>query len=160
MISKSALHAIRAAAILALLGKGEFAETGSLARRIDAPPNYLGKLLQSLARGKLVVSRKGPRGGFQLARDPSSIRLLDIVDAIDQVSRWEGCFLGLPTCSDSSPCAVHERWDRVRGEYLDLLTDTTIADVVDRLLEAKDGTAERDIDVATSNLLGIEAPPG
>ena len=160
MISKSALHAIRAAAILALLDDGEFAETGSLARRIDAPPNYLGKLLQSLARGKLVVSRKGPRGGFQLARGADTIRLLDIVDAIDHVSRWEGCFLGLPTCSDTSPCAVHDRWDRVRGEYLDLLADTTIADVVERLLETKSGAARGDIEIVTSNLRGSADPPG
>jgi Rrf2 family protein len=159
MISKSAVHALRAASILAMLEDGEYSESGSLARRIDAPPNYLSKLLQTLARAGVVLSRKGPRGGFRLARDPGEIRLIDVVEPIDQVSRWDGCFLGLPICSDSSPCAVHERWDRVRREYFDLLADTTIGDVIARLRETGLGEPG-DIDMAANHLRGIEDPPG
>ena len=110
MTSKTGLHAIRALVQLALLPEGEFAGAVSLAKEIDAPSNYLGKLLQSMAREGLVQSRKGARGGFRLARDPEKISLRDVLEPIDHVSRWNGCFLGLPVCSDDAPCGVHERW--------------------------------------------------
>lgn len=129
MISRSGLHAIRALAILASTPGGRSLGTAAIARRIEAPPNYLGKLLRVMGRTGLVRSRKGTGGGFRLARDPSSIRLLDVVEPIDHVARWTTCLLTGSPCSLESPCAVHPRWARVREDYLDLLATTTIADV-------------------------------
>jgi Rrf2 family protein len=132
VISTSALHAIRALVFLARQPRGAFAGTGSVADAIDAPPNYLGKLLQALARANLVSSRKGLRGGFRLERDPAEISLLEIAEPIEQVSRWEGCFLGGGECSDDAPCAVHAKWGALRDAYLSLLSETTIADLIKR----------------------------
>lgn len=67
MISRTGIHAIRALASLATLSKEARIGTAILAGLISAPPNYLGKLLQSLARHGLVDSRKGLHGGFRLA---------------------------------------------------------------------------------------------
>ncbi len=58
MISRTGIHAIRALASLATLSKEARMGTAILAGLISAPPNYLGKLLQSLARHGLVDSRK------------------------------------------------------------------------------------------------------
>ena len=55
MISKTGLHAVRAILALARLRDGEFAGAASVAREIGAPQNYLGKLLQTLARCGLVA---------------------------------------------------------------------------------------------------------
>ncbi len=115
---------------LARLPEGTYAGATSIAKEIGAPPNYLGKLLQSLAREGLVQSQKGLGGGFQLTRAPRAISLLDVVEPIEQVSRWSGCILGHPQCSDEVPCAIHDRWKNVRNAYLRLLQQTTIADLV------------------------------
>lgn len=131
MISRTGLHAIRALAHLARVEDGSFVGAAKLGDTIGAPPNYLGKILQGLVTAGLVESRKGANGGFALALPPRSIRLLDVVDPIDHLSRWQGCFLGQSTCSDEDACAVHERWARLRDEYLGLLSDTTIGELVD-----------------------------
>ena len=130
MISKTGLHAIHAICALARTQDGEWVGTRTLAEEIGAPKNYLGKLLQTLARQGLVESQKGLGGGFRLALNASSITLMDVVERIDQVERWSQCFLGLPQCSSDNPCAVHDKWGEMRDGYLSLLRNTSIADLL------------------------------
>jgi len=130
LVSKTALYAIRALCALAKLPGGERAGAASIADAIGAPPNYLGKLLQTLSRRGLVESKKGLNGGFRLAKTPESITLKDVVDPIDQVGRWSECLLGMNECSPENGCVVHDRWGPLRDGYLALLEETSIADMV------------------------------
>jgi Rrf2 family protein len=116
--------------------------TATLAAKIDAPPNYLGKLLQTLARHGLVDSRKGLGGGFSLARVPGEIRLLDVVEPMEQVDRFSGCFLGRAECSDADPCALHDRWADLRDRYLAILSETTLAELLETGRDAVDLSAD------------------
>jgi DNA-binding IscR family transcriptional regulator len=116
MLSKSGIHAVRALMVLAELPEGTYAGAVSIAERIGAPKNYLGKILQQLSREGLLVSQKGMGGGFRLARDPKDISLLSVG----------------ATCSEDDPCPIHDRWKTVKEAYLELLTETTIADLVMR----------------------------
>jgi Rrf2 family protein len=62
---------------------GQSVPAAKLAAFYDLPAAYLNKQLQALARAGIVISTPGPRGGFQLARSPESISLLDVVVAIE-----------------------------------------------------------------------------
>ena len=64
-----------------------------------------------------LVSKKGPTGGFGLARSAKEITLLDIVEAIDGVSFTTNCVLGFPECSGKNPCSVHEQWGEIREDF-------------------------------------------
>ncbi|MBI1388227.1 MAG: Rrf2 family transcriptional regulator [bacterium] len=130
MLTRTGIHAIRAMAALAETPDGAYAGAAAIAERIDAPRNYLGKLLQTLSRVGLVESQKGLGGGFRLRLRPQKITLLDIVDPIEHVSRWSGCILGRESCSEDNPCALHLRWKKVRDEYLKMLEKTTVADLL------------------------------
>ena len=129
MIGKTGLHAIRALAQLTGLPEGQSRGAAQIAEHIDAPPNYLAKLLRILARQGLVESQKGHGGGFRLARDARKIRLLDVVEPFEQIGSWHGCILRQKDCSDEDPCAIHDRWKRLRDSYLTMLAETTIADL-------------------------------
>ncbi len=132
MLSKTGLHAVRAMAALARLPAGAYAGAASIAQGTGAPQNYLGKLLKNLAGQGLLESQKGLGGGFRLARDARKITLFDVIEPIEHVSRWSGCILGLPACSDAAPCALHKRWKAVRNSYLKMLQQTTLAELVAR----------------------------
>lgn len=136
MISKTALHAVRAVIALGKLPAGGFCGASAVAAQVNAPPNYLGKLLQSLADKGIVHSQRGLGGGFRLAREPKDITLYDIVDPIDHVSRWTGCFLGLPSCNSADPCAMHHHWARVREAYLSMLNTVTLAEILGKPAKA------------------------
>jgi len=133
MISKTAIHAVRALATLGAHPADAYAGAAEIAEQIGAPRNYLGKLLKTLADAGLVESQKGKGGGFRLARQPEQISILEVVEPIDRVSRWSGCFLGGARCADQAPCAVHERWGKVRDVYLRFLRNTTLADLAGRV---------------------------
>jgi len=62
---------------------GRSVTAARLAAFYDLPAAYLNKQLQALARAGILTSTTGPRGGFQLARSPERISLLDVVVAID-----------------------------------------------------------------------------
>lgn len=129
MLSKTALHALHAVAQLAELPEGQYRGASSIAEEIGAPANYLGKLLQALVQEGIVYSQKGIGGGFRLARKPSEVSLYDVVEPIDHISKWSGCFMGRKTCSPESPCAMHLRWAGVRDDYFAMLREATIADI-------------------------------
>ena len=131
MLSRSGIYAIRAAAALARVPRGKFIGAGELAKQIDAPRNYLSKILQELARHGVLESQKGVGGGFRLAQDPKQITLLDVVDPVERLTRLMGCILGRPECRDDSPCPLHARWKKIREEYLQLLRGTTLADLAE-----------------------------
>lgn len=132
MLSKTAVHAVKAVIVLAELPEKGFQGTASLAKRIGAPQNYLGKLLQILARAGVVQSQRGLGGGFQLAKPPEEIRIFDIVDPIDHLSRWTGCLMGGALCAQDAPCGMHEGWAKAREAYLGMLESSTVADVLSR----------------------------
>ncbi len=130
MLSKTGIHAIRAIVVLAEQEEGYYAGAVSIAEKIGAPKNYLGKLLQLLSHEGLVESQKGLGGGFRLARDAKSISLFDIVDPIEHIGKRVGCILGRDKCSDGNPCALHLKWKSIRDQYIELLQETHISDLV------------------------------
>jgi Rrf2 family protein len=129
MLSKTARHALAAILSLADLPDGDYAGAADIAAQIGAPRNYLGKLLKLLADEGLLESQKGKGGGFRLARPSEEISVFEVVEPIDRVSRWNGCFMGQGRCSDDAPCTMHHRWAGVRNAYLRFLQETSIASV-------------------------------
>jgi Rrf2 family transcriptional regulator, iron-sulfur cluster assembly transcription factor len=129
MLSKTSTHAARALILLAQLPEGHYAGAAALAQEIGAPRNYLGKMLQTLARSGLLVSQKGLNGGFRLARDAAKITLFDIAEPFDHVSRWGGCLLGRHQCDLAAPCAAHTQWGPVRDAYFAFLRGVSLADL-------------------------------
>ncbi len=134
MISKTGIHALQALAALAQLSNGAYAGAADLADTTGAPRNYLGKLLKALSRAGLVESQKGRGGGFRLAKDPARITLLDVMEPAARVTRWTGCFMGRPTCSNESPCVLHDRWRTARDAYFQFLKATTVADLATQFI--------------------------
>ncbi len=126
MISKSSRHAVSALTFLARLGRDEYAGANRIAVEIEAPKNYLGKLLNKLAAAGHLESTKGYNGGFRLKKPASRITIYDIVDPIDHLSKWDMCFLGDNKCSCKSQCAVHGTWHKIRADYLKFLKNTTL----------------------------------
>lgn len=130
MLTKTSKQVINAFVELARLNEGEWLDVGTIAQRIKAPQNYLGKMLKNLISSGLVQSQKGLGGGFRLAKNPSEVTLFDVVAPIENVSVWSVCALGMKKCSESNPCPVHNQWKVAKDEYLSFLKKTTIASLV------------------------------
>ncbi|SOE23511.1 Rrf2 family protein [Spirosomataceae bacterium TFI 002] len=128
MFSKACEYGIRAAIFIA--GQSLLDRKVSLkdvAEAIESPTAYTSKILQKLARSGLINSDKGPTGGFSInAKDLSTLKLSDIVLAIDGDTIYKGCGLGLKKCNDKKPCPVHNQFILVRYELKKMLETTSV----------------------------------
>lgn len=75
--------ALHCCALLAGMPEGRYLSTKTLAEFHGLPKEYLSKALQSLSQSGLVITTLGPAGGYRLAKAPSEISFLDIVEAVE-----------------------------------------------------------------------------
>ncbi|HXJ15656.1 MAG TPA: Rrf2 family transcriptional regulator [Candidatus Polarisedimenticolia bacterium] len=127
--SKPCEYAIRALAFLARLPVNGAAQGREIAEAEGLRAPVLGKVLQELVRKGLLVSRRGPGGGFRLARNPQLITLRDVVAAIDGLDQFLECAVGLERCSDDSPCPLHDTWKDLRTQMMNYLEATTLSEM-------------------------------
>ena len=101
---------------------------------LDLPMPFLAKILQSLARQKILLSSKGPNGGFSLARDPREIHLIDVVKAIDGEDVFSRCVLHNDNCrsidSNKVACALHGDYVKQRSRIEKMFEDKTVFSLV------------------------------
>ena len=114
------------------MAPGAFADARDIAARIQAPPNYLAKLLGQLGRAGFVEARKGAGGGFRLARPASELSLYDLLEPVEQLMKEGDCILGGNGCDGKTPCALHDRWGAVRALTLDFLKNTRLDSLVSK----------------------------
>jgi Rrf2 family protein len=109
MFSSTAEYALRAIVHLAT-ERARPLTAQHIARVTRVPAGYLSKIMQDLARARIVHSQRGPNGGFTLAREADHLSVLDVVNAVDPIKRITECPLGLPE-HGLNLCRLHRRLD-------------------------------------------------
>lgn len=102
---------------------------------IKVPKEFVSKMLQTLTESGIVGSKKGKKGGFYLARRPSQIKLIEIVEAIDGLEVFNNCVLGFPDCSSDHPCPVHDKWGKIRDEAFKMLSEETLEQLKEKTVK-------------------------
>ncbi len=143
LFSRQCEYAIQAVLYLALKPQGEMVPSRKLARKLKIPYHFLSKIFQDLTRKGLLVSLKGPAGGFTLGLPAENITLFHIVEAIDGVGFTRDCVLGFPECSGKNPCSVHETWGRLREEIYSMLVNKNIAQMGTEMRKPEYRAADR-----------------
>lgn len=133
MFSKTCEYAIRALIFIAQRTKrGERVGIKEIADGIGSPAHFIAKILQELVKKQLVLSYKGPSGGFAL--DPSSeCTLADVVKAVDGDKIFSGCGLGLDQCSESCPCPIHHKFKKIRTDFSVMLQNAKLVEFSEQL---------------------------
>jgi len=121
MLSNTSKYAVRAVIYLAM-NAGEEKKIGikQISKDLNIPTPFLGKILQTLAKHKLLSSTKGPHGGFGLGRSSEDIKLIDIVDIIDGQDIFNKCLIRLDNCNDKEPCSMHNKYAEIRSQLMDI----------------------------------------
>jgi Rrf2 family protein len=97
-----------------------------VSKELKVPKEFISKVMQILTSSGIIGSKKGKSGGFFLAKKPSKIKLIDIVEAIDGLDVFKSCILGFPGCSVDTPCPVHDKWGKLREEAFKMLSKETL----------------------------------
>lgn len=126
MFSKACEYAIRSVLFVMVKSsrEGKRVRVKEIAKEIDAPEAFTAKVLQKLVKENLLQSSTGPKGGFYIDdEDLKSLKLADIVKAIDGDGIFVSCALGLPSCDPDHPCPVHHRFGEIRDGLQKMLSD-------------------------------------
>lgn len=135
MFSKACEYGIRATLYVAAQSlQGKRVVLPEIAKAIDSPVPFTAKILQQLAKAKLVQSNKGPNGGFSLSEnDLDNIKLKDLVLAIDGDSLFKECGLGLKSCDEQAPCPIHHTFKPIRTQIIAMLEATSLKTISEQL---------------------------
>ncbi len=129
LITRETDYAVRTVLYLAR-EQDRTASVTEVARTMHIPKSFLAKILQRLVRSRILKSRRGVNGGFQLARKPSDITLFSITEAIQCPAGINLCAVDSKKCKWSATCSVHPVWVDIRKEVERRLKKQLIAGLV------------------------------
>jgi Rrf2 family protein len=108
-------YAVRLVVDLAGRPGGDVVRTEDLTVSTGVPRPYLAKIVQALARARLVQTRQGPGGGVSLLGHPASITLRQVVEAIEGPIHLNRCLVRPGECPRDAFCAAHPVWARIQA---------------------------------------------
>lgn len=108
-----------------------------IASEKDIPQHFLSKILQLLVKHKLLISMKGPNGGFHLSKPAKEITLIEIVEAIDGLDIFDQCGIGFRECNEEDPCPIHVDYSRIREHVKHLFETKTLEALAEDVLNGE-----------------------
>ncbi len=117
--------------------------------------SYLEQLFGRMRRSGLVLSTRGPGGGYTLARPGAEISVADIIHAVDEPIDATQCG-GEENCHDgTSKCLTHDLWSGLNEHIFSYLRGITLAQLVEA---GRQREAKRVITLHGSNRSPAESP--
>jgi FeS assembly SUF system regulator len=100
-----------------------------LAACSDLPVPMVSKVLKALAREGLLVSQRGSKGGYRLAREPEDLTVSEMIRVLEGPVALTDCAIGPALCEHETMCAVREPWQLISRVVEQALADVTLADL-------------------------------
>jgi FeS assembly SUF system regulator len=123
---------------LARSGSEKVYTAPELAEELQLPLPTVRKILKTLTRENLLVSQRGAAGGYNLARDPDDITLMDMVVALEGPVALTECSTGDPcACERQTVCDLQENWNLVNHLFRNTLESYTLKQMAGTLPGAR-----------------------
>lgn len=110
--------------------EGGFIFLRDIAKKEEISEKYLGQLIISLRSAGLLASKRGAEGGYQLARPPETITVLEVVEALEGKMVIVDCLRDEALCKKAASCAAREIWQKLQNAIITTLGNITLADAV------------------------------
>ncbi|MFM2129302.1 MAG: hypothetical protein RL477_848 [Pseudomonadota bacterium] len=138
-------YAVMAMADLARNGGEKPLSLAEIAERQEISLSYLEQLFAKLRKGGLVRSVRGPGGGYLLSRSADTVRISDIIVAVDEPIRATRCTPGSPlSCQgNKGRCMTHDLWEELSNHIHLFLSAVTLADVATQKVLGMSGVIYR-----------------
>jgi Rrf2 family protein len=135
MMTAKGKYCLKALACLASLEPGAKMQAIDIAKKQDIPKNFLDVILNDLRHANIISSKKGPGGGYMLARGASEIRIGEIIRLIDGPLAALACasrtaYRACEDCADVRRCKIRLMMGQVREAVSAILDSASVADLV------------------------------
>ena len=133
MLAQKTRYALRSLLYLAEQGGDAPVQLASIASTQNVPPKYLELIMLELKKAGMVRSRRGPKGGYLLARAPSEISFGEVVRAMEGPIALIPCasvnfYAPCGDCHDESSCAIRRAFSILRDQSAKLLEGISLAE--------------------------------
>jgi FeS assembly SUF system regulator len=118
--------------LMATLAQGDEGATHNareLAAEVGLPDPVVSKLLKTLARGGLLESHRGAKGGYSLARSPREISVPEMIEVLEGPIHLTDCAQHSGACEKEPSCQVREPWQLINAAVHDALARISLADL-------------------------------
>ncbi|WP_332690475.1 RrF2 family transcriptional regulator, partial [Bosea sp. (in: a-proteobacteria)] len=137
MLTNKGKYGLKAIIHLAGLEAGATAQVAEIALKNDISKKFLDAILLDLRNAGMLRSKKGPGGGYALAKPARTIKVGAVIRALEGPIAPIACasrsaFRPCEDCSDSEACSVRSVMSEVRDAIAEVVDNTTIADLVQR----------------------------
>ena len=131
-LSTKGRYAMVALADIALQDNAELVTLGDISKRQDISLPYLEQLFVKLRRAELVVSVRGPGGGYKLARPTSDIRICEVMAAVDETvdALHVGAGASGAASGSKAQSMTNRLWESLSANVYVFLHQTRLSDVV------------------------------
>jgi Rrf2 family transcriptional regulator, iron-sulfur cluster assembly transcription factor len=140
-LTRGADYGLRGMIHLAQRATGDVALVRDVADTEQVPESYLAKIFQDLSRSGLMISHRGAKGGFSLARDPAEITMREMIEAIEGPIYLVPCLDSRQQCDRMGECALQEAMALAQDRFLEELDRTSLRSLADRAVELSRGSA-------------------
>lgn len=128
--SKSYGYALRSILYLTTHVEGRCVQLNEIAAKLKIPRHFLGKVMKKLAKEGVLHSQRGPSGGFSVHKETLKTPLLKIASITGDSAHFDSCVLRLKKCNSLHPCPLHHKAQEIRNRWINLLSATTIGDLL------------------------------
>jgi Rrf2 family protein len=135
VISQKSRHALRALLVIASKGDGATVQISEIIRHSGIPKKFLQFILLELKNNGLLISRRGPMGGYSLSRPADKINFADVLRITDGPLALTPCvsvtaYSKCKDCFEETTCAIRRVLLRVRNTTANILESNSLADAL------------------------------
>jgi len=135
-LSAESKYAMRAMFDIAYHSTGQPAKAEEIARRESIPEKFLEQILRKLKGAGLLSSRRGPKGGYALAKPAEEITVGTIIGSLEGPCGHDCCYETdaeqIESCELTSRCVTASTWRDLARQIDELLESVTVADMCAR----------------------------
>lgn len=127
--TKRADYGLMAIHFIASHGDDGAVSAKRIAEEFNIPPERLAKILQRLAKKKLITSHNGPKGGYVLTRHPDEITVGQVVRALEGPLRVVNCMSEHDDCPQFARCNLRRPVQKIQASITHVLDSMTLAEL-------------------------------
>ena len=128
-LSNTSQYAINIMVAIAQHKEAKLLNAKSISDIFDIPYKYLTRIMPQLVEANLIISTRGREGGYSLAKEASSINIVDILNAVNDSLHASKCILKAGMCDVNNKCALHDSWRTPKKAIKTMFNQTTLESI-------------------------------
>ena len=109
---------------------GKLHHAKEISEQLNIPYKYLTKIMTMLKNANHIQSIRGREGGYTIDKNPSDIKLIEILEAVNECIDSQNCILGTGLCNITKKCSLHDMWKNPKKAINDMFQNKTLADML------------------------------